>query len=264
MTETQLLNLMLSAQDLGISPLKAINGGFYVVNGKVCMSTSMMVDKIRRSGHSIKIIIMTNQKCTIQATRKDNGDTMNLEYTMEDANAAGLSGSATWKKYPKIMLYNRCMSTIARILFPDVVGSAYSEEERFDIQGVPASQRPLEVPEEQKDIVIQAERLDESTGEIKGLDPMSEEQAARLDVLIMEVDDKDYLKKITSHLGLDSIYQIKSQDYDRVIKSLEKKKKEKNIQEMVESGHPMKQALAAALDTARKAGAKIKRKKANG
>ncbi len=34
-----------------------------------------------------------------------------------------------------------------------------------------------------------------------------------------------------------------------------------NIREMVASGHPQKQAVAAALDTARKSGAKIKRKR---
>jgi ribosomal protein L12E/L44/L45/RPP1/RPP2 len=35
----------------------------------------------------------------------------------------------------------------------------------------------------------------------------------------------------------------------------------KNIKEMVKSGHPQKQAVAAALSTARKSGAKIPLKK---
>lgn len=35
----------------------------------------------------------------------------------------------------------------------------------------------------------------------------------------------------------------------------------KNIREMVDSGHPQKQAVAAALSTARKSGAKIPKKK---
>jgi hypothetical protein len=34
-----------------------------------------------------------------------------------------------------------------------------------------------------------------------------------------------------------------------------------NISEMVKAGHPQKQAVAAALDTARRSGAKIPRKK---
>lgn len=34
-----------------------------------------------------------------------------------------------------------------------------------------------------------------------------------------------------------------------------------NIAEMIESGHPRKQAIAASLNTARKSGAKIKKNK---
>lgn len=44
-------------------------------------------------------------------------------------------------------------------------------------------------------------------------------------------------------------------------KGKSKKTISKNIREMVESGHPQKQAVAAALNQARKSGAKIPKKK---
>lgn len=44
-------------------------------------------------------------------------------------------------------------------------------------------------------------------------------------------------------------------------KGKSKKVISKNISEMVHSGHPKKQAVAAALSTARKSGAKIPKKK---
>jgi hypothetical protein len=47
-----------------------------------------------------------------------------------------------------------------------------------------------------------------------------------------------------------------------LIKSASKKAIGKNIKEMEASGRPKKQAIAAALDTARRAGAKIPKKKA--
>lgn len=135
MSREMMLNIMLTAKDFGISPMKALNGGFYVVKGKISMSTALMVDRIRAAGHSIKITEWTAQKCVIIGIRKDNGDSVKFEYTMEDANQAQLTGGDSWKKYPKHMLYNRCMSTIARSLFSDVVGNCYSEDERWEMSG---------------------------------------------------------------------------------------------------------------------------------
>ena len=48
-----------------------------------------------------------------------------------------------------------------------------------------------------------------------------------------------------------------------LIKSASKKAIGKNIKEMEASGHKKSQAIAAALNTARKAGAKIPKKKAS-
>lgn len=218
MSESSLLNLMLSANDLGISPMKAINGGFYIVNGKVCMSTSLMVDRIRRAGHSIQIKAMTKEKCIILATRKDNGDSLSYEYTWEDATLAGLTNSPTWKKYPKQMLYNRCMSNVARILFSDVVGNCYSEEERFDIQNVPAEQRPLEDPESAEVIEAQPVQIEISTDDEK----ITESQAAQIDFFLLE--DKKAVEKICKVYEIESVYELKQKDFQRVLGILEQRK----------------------------------------
>lgn len=148
MNEATMLNIMLTAKDLGISPMKAINGGFYIVNGKISMSTNLMIDRIRAEGHSIKIIEWTREKCVLIGKRRDNEDSCKVEYTMEDAQLAGLLNSPTWKKHPKAMLSARAHSMLARVLFPDVVGNAYSEDEAQEIAGIPAHKRPDVDPEE--------------------------------------------------------------------------------------------------------------------
>lgn len=213
-TESQLLNLMLSAKDLGISPMKAINGAFYIVNGKVCMSTAMMADRIRKCGHSIKVIEMSNKQCTILAIRKDNGDSFKLEYTWEDATLAGLINSPTWKKFPKNMLYNRCMSQVARILFPDVVGNSYSEEERFDIENVPAEKRPLEDAE--AEMVVETPMLE---------DTLTDAEEAELDALLDDIDLEERVRIVSfvcKRAGVDSIYSIPPTKFKGVITYIEK------------------------------------------
>lgn len=162
MSEMTALNIMLSAKDLGVSPMKALNGGFYIVNGKISMSTALMCDRIRKEGHSIKIPEWTDQKCVIIGVRKDNGDSVKVEFTMDDANRAGLLSSATWKKYPKNMLYNRAMSMLARVLFPDVVGNCYSEDEKEEI----SNSKPFERSQQVEEICFESPSVEEAVVEV--------------------------------------------------------------------------------------------------
>jgi len=154
MSEATLLNLMLSAYDFGISPMKAINGGFHVIKGKITMAAHLISDRIRSAGHSIKVVEHTREKCVAIGVRRDNGDSYRSEFDMEDAKAAGLAGSEGWRKYPKDMLYARCIARLGRVLFSDVVGSCYSEDEGFDIEGVAMDKRPVKDPDQ--DLAVEA------------------------------------------------------------------------------------------------------------
>ena len=82
-----------------------------------------------KAGHSIKIIEKSNTICVLHGTRKDNGDDYKCSFSLKDAEQAGLANRDVWKKYTVDMLYNRCMSRLARTLFPDVIGNAYVEGE---------------------------------------------------------------------------------------------------------------------------------------
>lgn len=147
MSVDQATNVMLSAADLGVSPMKALNGGFHVIKGKITMAGHLISDRIRSAGHSVKVTEHTREKCVIIGVRKDNGDSYKSEFDMEDAKLAGLLASPTWKSYPKDMLYNRAIARLGRVLFSDVVGACYSEDEGHDIAGIPAEQRTCEDPD---------------------------------------------------------------------------------------------------------------------
>jgi hypothetical protein len=212
MTEATLLNLMLSAKDLGVSPMKAINGGFYVVNGKVCMSTALMADRIRKAGHSVKITEWNEEKCTIIGIRKDNNDSVKLDFTMKDAERAGLLKSPTWQKWPKNMLYNRAMSTLARVLFSDVVGNAYSEEERFDIQNVPAEKRPEEEMSEEITIEHPTPSMDDEM--------LSDEQIGEINTFCEK--HPDFKHKFFSWMKVVSANGLPASAFQKFLKAKEK------------------------------------------
>lgn len=157
--------IMAKAKALGIHPFEALNGGFFVVQGKVGMSTEMMAALARKRGHSIKKDPKSNnESVTLHGVRADNGDTWTCSFSRQDAEAAGLWNQATWKKYPGVMLYNRCMSMLFRQLFPDLsLGAGYVEDElkeitrtgdyannTIEVKGEDV--KPLYIPEEPKQI----------------------------------------------------------------------------------------------------------------
>jgi len=123
------------AKALGIHPFEALNGGFHCINGKVGMSTEMMAALVRRQGHSVTKDPKSTSECVILiGKRKDTGDTWTSKFDKQDALNAGLWNTATWKKYPETMLYNRAMSQLFRQLFPDIsLGAGYVEDELNEI-----------------------------------------------------------------------------------------------------------------------------------
>lgn len=126
--EAKIMMILLAAKELGVGPCQALNGGIWSIQGKIEISARLMNGLIRRAGHSIKIVKSDDTGCTLLGKRTD-GDSFECSFTMEDAIKAGLWGTNTWKKYPSDMLYNRCMSRLARRLFSDVIGNSYVEGE---------------------------------------------------------------------------------------------------------------------------------------
>jgi hypothetical protein len=143
-SEQKILMVLLAAQELGIKPLMALNGGLWNIQGKIEISARLMSSMIRRAGHSIGIIQCDSKACILEGKRKDNGDTFRSQFTIEDAAKAGLSNRDVWKKFTEDMLYNRALSRLARRLFADVIGTSYVEGEIRDAEFELVESKPSE------------------------------------------------------------------------------------------------------------------------
>jgi hypothetical protein len=184
--------IIAKAKALGISPFEALNGGFYCINGKVGMSTEMMNALVRQRGHSIVQVESTNEKCILKGKRIDTGDEWTCSFTVKDAQDAGLWNGATWRKYPKVMLYNRCMSMLFRQLFADLsLGAGYVKDEIDEItkSGDYAHDLPVAESEEVKSPVPVAIEYEKPTAE----------QATSLEEIIAECSP-EYQKKFYDQL----------------------------------------------------------------
>src|ERR1700678_1847514 len=98
MSEATLLNLMLSAYDFGISPMKAINGGFHVIQFTITMAAHLISDRIRSAGHRIKVVEQTREKCVTIGVRRVHGASDRSVIDMEDVKAAGLAEPEGWRQ----------------------------------------------------------------------------------------------------------------------------------------------------------------------
>lgn len=214
MGEPGLFAIVQKAKSLGVSPLEALNGGLYYVNGKVGMSTEMMASLIRERGHSIsKDIKSDNSVCILHGKRKDTGDTWTVSFSMGDAQKAGLAKNM-YDKYPAIMLYNRAMSCLARQLFPDVIkGAGYTMEELNEIKDSKAQFQSIPVKTEPVEI-----------------EKITSEQANEL-IAILDCCDPEYQANVLSFIkkaphNCVTLYDLPVSLYDRLRTSSIKKKEE--------------------------------------
>lgn len=138
----------LAAKELGLAPMAALNGGLYYVQGQICISATAMNALIRKRGHSIQKVQHNDTLCELKGTRKDNGDTANSIFTIEQAKKAGLiKGGSPWEKYPSRMLFNRALSNLAKDLFPDCIQGV---EVDADFDEIEIIEEPKEAPLERE------------------------------------------------------------------------------------------------------------------
>lgn len=94
-----------------------------IIEGKPTISAEGMNFLIRKNCPKAKIDILERSalKCKIRAERPGHTP-VEFEFSIEDAKKAELMASKAWQKYPKNMMFARCISDAARTIFPDCIG----------------------------------------------------------------------------------------------------------------------------------------------
>ena len=121
------------------------------------------------------------------------------------------------------MLYNRAMSTLARTLFPDVVGNAYSEDEKYDILNVPPEKRPVEDPDT---ITVPAAVC------VQDEERMATEAEMDQILAIVEGDEDVYLRTLT-WAGVKEREPVKLKHVNKILQAYEAKKAKSENKEQV-------------------------------
>jgi hypothetical protein len=133
------LAAVLLGREIGLGPMTSLQQ-IDVIDSKPALSSELMVSLVRRSGHSVTVPSWSADACTVRGVRADNGDTVEVTFTMDDAAKAGLANKPNWQRHPKPMLYARAASQLVRTLFPDCVSAihAYAPQDLDDEAAPPA------------------------------------------------------------------------------------------------------------------------------
>ena len=125
---------VMAGQELGFAPIASMTG-VYIVKGKVSLSANLIAAAVKRSGrYTFRVRKHDATVCEIEFFECDklgNKESIGFSsFSIEEARAAKLTDSATWKNFPRNMLYARAISNGAKWHCPDVFGGpVYTPDE---------------------------------------------------------------------------------------------------------------------------------------
>lgn len=129
--EANVMFAVMTGAELGLSPMASIRG-IHVIEGKPTLAADTMLAVVLNSGAAeyFELVESTAKQATYRTKRAGAKAEVVYTYTFEDARAAKLlKPNSGWEKHPKNMLRARCISMLARIVYPDILAGLYAPEE---------------------------------------------------------------------------------------------------------------------------------------
>jgi 5'-3' exonuclease len=133
-TPQAVLATIMAGREFGLQAHASLRG-FHIIEGKQTMSADLMralVIKRKDVCEYFRCKERSATAATFVTKRIGDPDTLELRYTIEEAQAAGLvKAGSGWVKNPADMLVARASSKLARLAYPDILFGVYAPEE-FD------------------------------------------------------------------------------------------------------------------------------------
>lgn len=144
----QAIALMLVAQAEGQHPA-TIAQDYDIIQGKATRKTHSVLARFQQAGGKVDWHALTAEKADATFSHPQGGS-LRMEWTMDQARKAGLTGKDNWKNYPRAMLRARCIAEGVRAVYPAAIGGMLVAEEAQDMApSAPSTPRPNAAPPQQ-------------------------------------------------------------------------------------------------------------------
>ena len=143
-TPEELLPLMLIANAEGKHPA-IVAHEYDMIQGRPALNSRAALSRFQAAGGFIEWIVRNDKKAAAKFRHPQGGE-LSVEWTIERAAAAGLTGKGTWKQYPAQMLSSRVVAEGVRAVFPGCLSGFYTSEEVQDFDPPKGQASPEPAP----------------------------------------------------------------------------------------------------------------------
>lgn len=149
----QAIALMLIAQAEGLHPAVAARD-YHVIQGRPALKADAMLARFQAAGGKVVWNAYTDQAVSGTFSHPQGGSAT-VEWTLQQAKTAGLTGKDVWKQYPRAMLRARVISEGIRTVYPGVSVGVYTPEELADFDAKPATKdiESTPVPVQEREVL---------------------------------------------------------------------------------------------------------------
>lgn len=246
---TEAMAKILVGQDLGIAATRALSD-IHIVKGKPVLGSALLASLVKRSGKYRYTVVEHDERgCTIEffeRLEQAEGGVWEAigrsSFTIDDAEKARLLGNATWRAYPRNMLFARAISNGVKWHCPDVVGGAvYTEGELEDVVEYAPSVKPIAALPAEERQVTEGHSSPAPAQTKDGEDQEEWKQAlSALKSMVQEAFEertKDAFKAIRAHVGGRSAANLSVDEINRLLDVLIDAVDQGRVDELLDGWH---------------------------
>lgn len=140
--------IIATGRELGLTAMQSLRS-IHIVDGKPTLSADLIAALCKSRADVcvyFRLVESTERVATYETQRKGEPEPTRMTWTWEDAQRAGVTGKDNWKKYPAAMLRARCITALARAVYPDLAMGVYDPDEVVQEPAVYAGQAEVVRP----------------------------------------------------------------------------------------------------------------------
>lgn len=122
-TQAQAMVKVMAGAELGLPPFASMTG-IHIVQGKPVVGANLVATLVKNDPRYDYRVKQADGQAVILTWYENGKPVGESGFTIQEANAAGLTGKDNWKKYPSDMLFARALTRGARRYAPGIFGGA--------------------------------------------------------------------------------------------------------------------------------------------